>query len=424
MLDPKLLRRDLDSVKASLLKRNFVFDEATFSQLESSRQTLQQTTQDLQSVRNQKSKLIGQAKSRGEDASELLKEMEQLSSELKLNEKELSDLQKSIQNFQLTIPNLLHADVPEGRDESDNKEIRVVGELPKFSFTPKNHIDLGEQLGGLDFETAAKLSGSRFAVMRGSLARMQRALAQFMLDHHVNTNGYTEVYVPYLVSPECLYGTGQLPKFADDFFKVAGERELVLIPTAEVPLVNLHRDEILEAKDLPLKYTAQTPCFRSEAGSDGKDTRGLIRQHQFQKVELVQITTPEQSYSAQDEILAQAEQLLQLLKIPYRVVILCGGDTGFSATRTYDIEVWLPGQNCYREIASISNCEDFQARRMKLRYRNPETKKTEYAHTLNGTGLALGRTLVAILENFQDQDGQVCIPEVLVPYMGGMTHLV
>jgi len=314
---------------------------------------------------------------------------------------------------------MLHDDVPVGKDETDNVAIKTWGEIPSFDFPVKDHIEIGEDLGILDFERSAKLSGSRFVVMTGKLAKLQRALAQFMLDLHTKEHGYTEVYVPYLVNPECLYGTGQLPKFAADFFKVAGERELVLIPTAEVPLVNLHREELLDESQLPLKYTAQTPCFRSEAGSYGKDTRGLIRQHQFQKVELVQVTTPAHSYSAQEEILQQAEKVLQLLKLPYRVVVLCSGDTGFSATRTFDIEVWLPGQDCYREIGSISNCADFQARRMKLRYRNKDTKKTEFVHTLNGTGLALGRTLVAILENYQDEQGQVVVPDVLRPYLDG-----
>jgi seryl-tRNA synthetase len=419
MLDPKLLRRDLDQVKVALQRRHFELDTDRYQLLENKRSELQQSTESLQNIRNKNSKLIGQAKSQGEDASELLAEMEKVSAGLKQNEKDLVELQAELHAFQLTLPNLLHADVPTGKDESDNVEVKVWGDKTSFTFPVKDHIQLGEDLGILDFERSVKLSGSRFVVMTGMLAKLQRALVQFMLDMHTKEHGYTEVYVPYLVNPECLYGTGQLPKFADDFFKVAGDRELVLIPTAEVPLVNLHREELLDESQLPLKYTAQTPCFRSEAGSYGKDTRGLIRQHQFQKVELVQITKPEHSYAAQEEILQQAEKVLQLLKLPYRVVVLCSGDTGFSATRTFDIEVWLPGQDCYREIGSISNCEDFQARRMKLRYRNAETKKNEFVHTLNGTGLALGRTIVAILENYQNTDGNIVVPEVLRPYLDG-----
>jgi seryl-tRNA synthetase len=420
MLDPKLLRRDLAQVEIALQRRDFKLNVEAYEALENKRRELQLSTEELQNERNQKSKAIGQAKSQGQDASDLLDQMSEVSEQLKKNEKELQVIQNELYNFQLSVPNLLHDDVPDGKDEADNVEIKRWGELPTFSFEPKDHIDLGEKLQLLDFERAAKLSGSRFSVMTGSLARLQRALAQFMLDLHTKEHGYTEVYVPYLVSPECLYGTGQLPKFADDFFQIKGDKELVLIPTAEVPLVNLRRDEIIDADELPLKYTAQTPCFRSEAGSYGKDTRGLIRQHQFQKVELVQITTPETSDKVQEEILSHAEKVLQLLNLPYRVVILCSGDTGFSAARTFDIEVWLPGQNSYREIGSISNCEDFQARRMQLRFRSADQKKPALAHTLNGTGLALGRTLVAILENYQDESGRIHIPEVLQPYLDGL----
>jgi len=419
MLDPKLLRQDIQGVEKQLLRRQFTLDVEAFSQLEGQRRDVQQYTQELQSQRNSKSKLIGQAKSRGEDIAPLLQEIDGLGDALKVKESELDAIQLQMKKFQLMIPNLLHESVPEGADEEHNIEIKQWGDIPSFDFKPKDHVDLGETLGMLDFERAAKLSGSRFLVMRGQLARLQRALAQMMLDVHVDQHGYQETYVPLLVSSDCLYGTGQLPKFSEDFFTVQGERDLVLIPTAEVPLANLYRDEVLSVDQLPVKFVAQTPCFRSEAGSYGKDTRGMIRQHQFQKVELVQIVEPEKSAQAHEEMCQQAEKILQLLELPYRVVVLCSGDTGFASTKTFDIEVWLPSQNCYREISSVSNCEAFQARRMQLRYRHPATNKPELTHTLNGSGVAVGRALVAILENYQNKDGSVTVPEVLRPYMHG-----
>lgn len=420
MLDIKQLRQDVVVIAKALSRRGFQLDVDAFQSLEQKRKSLQQLTQDLQEQRNHKSKAIGQAKAQGQDIEPLLAEVAGLGDELKKNETALSELQQELQAYLLTLPNVLDPSVPEGKAEDDNLELKRVGTPRSFDFVPKDHVALGESLALLDFSRAAKLSGSRFVVIHGGLAKMQRALAQFMLDLHTTEHGYQEVYVPYLVSPECLYGTGQLPKFADDFFKVQGERELVLIPTAEVPVVNLHREEILELKQLPIKYVAQTPCFRSEAGSYGKDTRGMIRQHQFQKVELIQIVSKEQSAAAHEEILAQAEKVLQLLDLPYRVVTLCSGDTGFGASKTYDIEVWLPAQNAYREISSVSNCRDFQARRMQLRYRDPKSKKLELAHTLNGSGLALGRTLVAIMENYQDAHGRIQVPEALQPYMSGV----
>ncbi len=423
MLDMKLLRQDIEQVAERLKVRGFTLDIEAFNALETQRRELQSATQTLQAQRNSESKKIGQAKAKGEDIEPLLAAVASLGDELKDKESQLAVLQQHIRDFVLQLPNLPDESVAAGQDETDNVELKSWGQPREFTFTPRDHVDLGEGLGLLDFERAAKLSGSRFVTMNGGLARLQRCLAQFMLDLHTQQHGYTEVYVPYLVSSDCLEGTGQLPKFADDLFAAKGDRDLFLIPTAEVPVANLHREEVLDYDQLPLKYVAQTPCFRSEAGSYGKDTRGMIRQHQFQKVELVQLVAPENSVQAQEEILAQAEKVLQLLHLPYRVVSLCGGDLGFSAIKTYDIEVWLPSQNTYREISSVSNCGAFQARRMQCRYRHPDSNKPECLHTLNGSGLAVGRTIVAILENYQTEQGRVDIPEVLIPYMGGITQL-
>ena len=423
MLDPKLLRQDLDGVAAQLARRGYSLDTATLSALETQRKALQVETQQLQNTRNTRSKSIGQAKARGEDISPLLAEVSELGDRLKRKEAELAELQARLDAILMGIPNLLDEDVPDGADENDNVELRRVGEPPAFDFEPKDHVDLGLPHGWLDFESAAKLSGSRFAVMRGGMARLHRALIQFMLDIHTQAHGYREVYVPYLVNADSLRGTGQLPKFEEDLFALRGEQPFYLIPTAEVPVTNLARDEILEADELPLKMVAHTPCFRSEAGSYGKDVRGLIRQHQFEKVELVQLVRPQDSGQAHEALTAHAEAILQKLDLPYRVVVLCAGDTGFSARKTYDLEVWLPGQNKYREISSCSNFGDFQARRMKARWRNPETGKPELLHTLNGSGLAVGRTLVAVVENYQQADGSIRIPEALKPYMAGQEIL-
>jgi len=423
MLDPKHLRNDLETVAAQLQRRGFQLQTGEFAELEARRKTLQNVTQDLQAERNQASKKIGVMKGKGEDATPILKQMEQLASQLKANEQELELLQKQMQAFQLMIPNLPHDSVPLGTGEEDNLEVRRVGEPRQFNFTLKDHIALGEALGLMDFERAAKLSGARFVVLHGRLARLQRALAEFMLDLQTQEHGYQETYVPYLVNETSFYGTGQLPKFREDFFELKGESGLMLIPTAEVSLTNLYRDEIIEAKTLPLRLTAQTPCFRSEAGSYGKDTRGMIRQHQFQKVELVQIVRPEDSYEALEQMTKHAEIVLQRLELPYRVMALCTGDMGFAAAKTYDLEVWLPGQSKYREISSCSNCTDFQARRLQIRWRNPETGKPELVHTLNGSGLAVGRTLVAVLENYQEADGSIRVPAVLRDYMGGVEKI-
>ncbi len=423
MLDPKLLRQDLDGVAAQLARRGYSLDTATLSALETQRKALQVETQQLQNTRNTRSKSIGQAKARGEDIAPLLAEVSELGDRLKRKEAELAELQARLDAILMGIPNLLDEDVPDGADENDNVELRRVGEPPAFDFEPKDHVDLGLPHGWLDFESAAKLSGSRFAVMRGGMARLHRALIQFMLDIHTQAHGYREVYVPYLVNADSLRGTGQLPKFEEDLFALRGEQPFYLIPTAEVPVTNLARDEILEADELPLKMVAHTPCFRSEAGSYGKDVRGLIRQHQFEKVELVQLVRPQDSRQAHEALTAHAEAILQKLDLPYRVVVLCAGDTGFSARKTYDLEVWLPGQNKYREISSCSNFGDFQARRMKARWRNPETGKPELLHTLNGSGLAVGRTLVAVVENYQQADGSIRIPEALKPYMAGQETL-
>jgi seryl-tRNA synthetase len=418
MLDPKRLRSDINQVAAQLARRGFTLDTGTLQSLDKRRREIQIATQELQAERNSRSKGIGKAKAAGEDIIPLLKEVEGLGDQLKAKEDELVSLQAELNTTLMGIPNLPHASVPEGNGEEDNPEVRRWGVLPEFDFEPKDHVDLGEQLGLLDFETAAKLTGSRFSVIQGPLARLHRALIQFMLDTHTRRHGYRELYVPYLVNADSLRGTGQLPKFEADLFKTSSDPDYYLIPTAEVPVTNLVRDVIVEAGDLPLRYTAHTPCFRSEAGSYGKDTRGMIRQHQFEKVEMVQMVRPQDSYTALEELTGHAEAILQALELPYRVVTLCTGDIGFSAAKTYDLEVWLPGQQKFREISSCSNFEDFQARRMQARWRNPETGKTEFVHTLNGSGLAVGRTLVAIMENFQQADGSIQVPEVLQGYMG------
>ena len=420
MIDPKLLRNNIDVVNAALAKRGVQLDTAEWAALESHRKAIQLKTEQLQSERNQGAKQVGQIKRDGGDASELMARMQAVGDEMKAAEAELSALQQEIEQKALNIPNLPHESVPEGKDESANVEILTWGNPRQFDFDVKDHTDLGEMMGGLEFEAATKITGSRFSVLKGPLARMQRAITQFMLDLHTTEHGYTEAYVPFLVNAESLRGTGQLPKFEEDLFKLQGEKELYLIPTAEVPVTNLVRDEIIDADRLPLKYAAHTPCFRSEAGSYGRDTRGLIRQHQFEKVEMVQIVKAEHSLDALEELTGHAERVLQLLELPYRKVLLCGGDMGFGAIKTYDLEVWVPSQNTYREISSCSNMGDFQARRMSARYRVGE-KKTELVHTLNGSGLAVGRTLLAIMENYQQADGSIVVPKVLQPYMRGLT---
>jgi seryl-tRNA synthetase len=425
MLDIQTLRNELDNVAARLATRGYALDTARFETLEAERKSIQTRTQELQAKRNATSKQIGMAKARGEDVAPIMAEVGALGEELKQLEAKLPQVLQDMDAFLAVIPNLPHASVPVGKSETDNVEMRRVGEIPAFNFEVKDHVSLGEGLGGLDFETAAKISGARFSLLKGRLARLHRALAQFMLDTHTEQHGYTETYVPYMVNADSMRGTGQLPKFEEDLFRVprqmgdGGEQNFYLIPTAEVPVTNMVRDTIVPLEQLPLKYVAHTPCFRSEAGSYGKDTRGMIRQHQFDKVELVQIVQPEHSYAALEQLLGHAETILQKLELPYRVVKLCTGDMGFSAALTYDIEVWLPAQNTYREISSCSNFESFQARRMQARFRN-SAGKTELVHTLNGSGLAVGRTWVAVLENYQQADGSVVVPDVLRPYMGGL----
>jgi seryl-tRNA synthetase len=421
MLDPKLLRSDINLVAAQLARRGYTLDTGTLQDLDERRKSIQVATQQLQAERNSRSKGIGRAKAAGKDIAPLLQEVEGLGEQLKAKEDELVTLQAELNAILMGIPNLPHDSVPDGGGEDDNREVRRWGELPEFGFEPRDHVDLGEKLGQLDFETATKLTGSRFAVIQGPLARLHRALIQFMLDSHTRRHGYRELYVPYLVNADSLRGTGQLPKFEADLFRTSSDPDYYLIPTAEVPVTNLVRDVIVDAADLPLRYTAHTPCFRSEAGSYGKDTRGMIRQHQFEKVEMVQMVRPQDSYSALEELTGHAEAILQALELPYRVVTLCTGDIGFSAAKTYDLEVWLPGQQKYREISSCSNFEAFQARRMQARWRNPETGKPELLHTLNGSGLAVGRTLVAVMENFQQADGSIRVPEVLQGYMGDVS---
>lgn len=428
MLDPKCLRSDIDSTAERLASRGFKLDVEAFNALEEKRKALQIKTQELQNERNTRSKSIGKAKSQGQDIAPLLAEVSDLGEQLDAAKAELNTLLAEINELTLGIPNLPHESVPVGKDENENQEILVWGEIPQFDFEVKDHVDISEGLNkGLDFEASVKLTGSRFVVMRDKIARLHRALAQFMLDVHTGEHGYQEMYVPYLVNADSLFGTGQLPKFGEDLFHTKPATEegqgLSLIPTAEVPLTNLARDEIFSDKELPIKMTAHTPCFRSEAGSYGRDTRGLIRQHQFDKVEMVQLVKPEDSFDALEELTGHAEAILQKLGLAYRKVLLCTGDMGFGSCKTYDLEVWLPAQNTYREISSCSNMLDFQARRMQARYRNPETNKPELLHTLNGSGLAVGRTLVAILENYQQADGSVKIPEALVSYMGGVTEI-
>ena len=423
MLDPKLLRTDIQFVATRLEARGFNLDVSAFNALESQRKELQTKTQDLQNERNNKSKNIGKAKSQGQDVQPLLDEVAHLGDALDSTKKQFDEVQAKLDALLMTIPNLPHESVPMGKDEHGNVQVRVWGEPTKFSFTAKDHIDLGTPNNWLDFETAVKITGTRFVVMHGSMARLHRALIQFMLDLHTSEHGYQEVYVPYLVNADSLRGTGQLPKFEQDLFKLDGESEYYLIPTAEVPVTNIVRDEIIEAEKMPLRFVCHTPCFRSEAGSYGKDTRGLIRQHQFEKVELVQMVKAEDSWAALEQLTGHAEKVLQKLKLPYRVMALCTGDMGFSSAKTYDLEVWLPGQNAYREISSCSNFGDFQARRMSARWRNPATGKPELLHTLNGSGLAIGRTLVAILENYQEADGSIRVPDVLQKYMGGKDRL-
>jgi seryl-tRNA synthetase len=419
MLDLKLLRSDLDSIVANLARRGFAFDVEAYEDLEAKRKKLQIRVEELRNERNVASKAIGKAKASGEDAQPILDAVQSLGDELDAVDRELSAVQGYLNDILLNTPNLLHDSVPDGPDEDHNEEIRRWGEPRKFDFEALDHVDLGEGLGLLDAASASKISGARFTVMHGSLARLHRALIQFMLDLHTGEHGYQEVYAPYLVNSRSLVGTGQLPKFSEDLFRMEGDNELYLIPTAEVPVTNLMQDRIVDGQDLPLKLVAHTPCFRSEAGSYGKDTRGMIRQHQFEKVELVQIVRPEDSYAALEELTGHAELVLQKLNLPYRVVALCSGDVGFGAAKTYDIEVWLPGQGKYREISSCSNCEGFQARRMKARFRPEKNEKPEAVHTLNGSGVAAGRALVAVLENGQQADGSVIVPEVLRPYMNG-----
>ncbi|MEE8387081.1 MAG: serine--tRNA ligase [Acidiferrobacterales bacterium] len=419
MIDIKEIRSDIHEVAKQLARRGFSLDTKVLIALEQQRKSIQVRTQDLQAKRNASAKAIGQAKAKVEDPAPLIAEVATLGDELKDAENQLEAVQEQLNDILLGIPNLPHESTPDGQDENDNVEVRRWGQPRAFDFEPKDHVDIGEALEQLDFETASKLTGSRFVVMSGPVARMHRALSQFMLDMHTGEHGYTETYVPYIVNADSLMGTGQLPKFEEELFKLHGEQDFYLIPTAEVPLTNIVRDVIVATDTMPRKFVAHTPCFRSEAGSYGKDTRGMIRQHQFEKVELVQVVRPEESYTALEELTAHAEEVLKRLDLPYRVMALCAGDMGFSAAKTYDLEVWLPGQQKYREISSCSNFQDFQARRMHARWRNPDTGKPELVHTVNGSGLAIGRTLVAVLENYQNADGTVTVPEPLQSYMRG-----
>ncbi|MDG4552911.1 MAG: serine--tRNA ligase [Candidatus Competibacter sp.] len=423
MLDPKLLRSELEQTAARLARRGYTLDTKLIGTLEIRRKNLKIRTQELQNQRNTHSKAIGHAKANGQDIQPLLNEVASLGDKLKQAESELDAIQAQLLTFQLEIPNLPHDSTPTGNRDSDNIEIRRWGEPRQLAFEPRDHVDLGAE-GGLDFEVAAKLTGARFVVIQGQLARLHRALTQFMLDLHTQEHGYREIYAPYLVNADSLRGTGQLPKFESDLFKLSGDLSYYLIPTAEVPITNLARDRIFETNDLPLRYVAHTPCFRSEAGSYGKDVRGMIRQHQFEKVELVQIVRPEESYATLEELTRHAETVLQRLELPYRVMALCTGDIGFASAKTYDLEVWLPGQRKYREISSCSNFEDFQARRLQARWRNPTTGKPELLHTLNGSGLAVGRTLVAVIENYQDERGHIRIPSALKPYLRGLEVII
>jgi seryl-tRNA synthetase len=423
VLDPKQLRADAAGVAANLSRRGFTLDVAAFNALDERRKLAQVESDRVRAERNANAKAVGMAKGKGQDASALLERAEALTGQLAASDAAIAAVQSELDGLQLGIPNLLHESVPEGRDESANQEVRRWGEPRRFDFPPKDHVELGEKLGGLDFEAAARISGARFSVMKGGIARLHRALAQFMLDTHTRDHGYTELYVPYLVLGSSLQGTGHLPKFEADLFRVQSEQGFFLIPTAEVPVTNLVRDSIVDPQDLPMKLVAHTPCFRSEAGAAGKDTKGLIRQHQFEKVELVHIVKPADSYAALEELTGNAEKVLQKLELPYRVVALCAGDIGFGSAKTYDIEVWLPGQDKYREISSCSNCEAFQARRMQARWRNPETGKPEPLHTLNGSGVAVGRALVAVLENYQNPDGSITVPAALRSYLGGADRI-
>ena len=423
MIDPKLLRSDPQGVAQNLARRGFVLDTAALQALEDKRKPYTVAVDRLRAERTAYAKAVGMAKGRGEDVTALIAQGETLTAGLAEAESALSRVQAELELWQLELPNLLHASVPDGRDESANVEVRRSGEPRRLGFKPRDHVELGERLGGLDFEAAARMSGARFVVMRGQVARLHRALAQFMLDLHTGEHGYQEVHVPYLVRPEALVGTGQLPKFEQDQFAVRGEQNFYLIPTAEVPVTNLVRGEIVAAEQLPMKFVAHTPCFRSEAGAAGRDTRGMIRNHQFDKVELVQIVRPAESYAALEELTGHAEVVLQRLGIPYRTMSLCAGDVGNGAAKTYDLEAWLPSQQRYREISSCSNYEAYQARRMQARWRNPDGGKPELVHTLNGSGLAVGRTLVAVLENFQNEDGSVSVPAVLQPRLGGLERL-
>jgi seryl-tRNA synthetase len=417
MLDPKLLRTQLEEMAANLARRGFTLDTAKLKALEEQRKAAQTEAERLRNERNLHAKAVGKAKAAGQDIAPLIAQAESLGAALESAGQRLASVQSELDQLLLGLPNLLHESVPEGRDETANQEVRRWGEPRRFDFEPRDHIALGETTREMNFEAAGQISGARFVVLSGTLARLHRALTQFMLDLHVREHGYREVYVPYLVNAQTLTGTGQLPKFEQDLFAVRGESGLYLIPTAEVPVTNLVRGSILEADALPLRYVAHTPCFRSEAGSYGKDTRGMFRQHQFEKVELVQIARPQDSYAALEELTSHAEKVLKLLELPYRVIALCAGDTGFQSAKTYDLEVWLPGQKRYREISSCSNCEAFQARRMQARWRNPETGKPEPVHTLNGSGLAIGRTLIAVMENNQRADGSVAVPAALQRYL-------
>ena len=420
MLDPRLFRTDLDFVKEQLARRSFNFNPESYAELEARRKDVQVKTQELQNERNSRSKAIGQAKAKGEDVQPLLDQVQHLGDALKAAETALADIQKEMETLMEGIPNILDESVPNGKSEEFNLEISRWGDVPEFDFEPKDHVDLGTKLKGIDFELGAKIASSRFVVLNGPLARLQRAIIQLMLDMHTAEHGYSETYVPFLANAESLRGTGQLPKFEADLFKASDDPALYLIPTAEVPVTNIVRDVIVDAKELPLKFACHSPCFRSEAGAYGRDVRGMIRQHQFEKVELVQIVKPEDSPKAHEELTRHAENILKKLNLPYRKMLLCAGDTGFSSAKTYDLEVWLPGQGAYREISSCSNFKDFQARRLQARWRNPETGKPELVHTLNGSGLAAGRTLIAVMENYQDAQGRIRIPEALLPYMGGL----
>ena len=421
MLDPRLFRTDLDFVKEQLNRRSFNFDSEFYVDLEARRKDIQVKTQELQNERNSRSKAIGQAKAKGEDVQPLLNQVQHLGDELKAAETALAGIQTEMEALMEGIPNILDESVPGGKNEESNLELCRWGDVPEFDFEPKDHVDLGAKLKGIDFELGAKIASSRFVVLNGPLARLQRAIIQLMLDTHTAEHGYSETYVPYLANADSMRGTGQLPKFEADLFKANDDPALYLIPTAEVPVTNMVRDVIVDARELPLKFVCHSPCFRSEAGAYGRDVRGMIRQHQFEKVELVQIVKPEDSPKVHEELTNHAENILKKLNLPYRKMLLCAGDTGFSSAKTYDLEVWLPGQGAYREISSCSNFKDFQARRLQARWRNPETGKPELVHTLNGSGLAAGRTLIAVMENNQDVQGRIRIPDALLPYMGGLS---